>query len=46
VDFSCLDRLIYNVFSSDKKKHFTKLLTIDIILSCVKLFGGAYLKWQ
>lgn len=29
-----------------KKKHFTNYKSIDIILSCVKLFGGAYLKWQ
>jgi hypothetical protein len=29
-----------------KKKHFTNYKRIDIILSCVKLFGGAFLKWQ
>jgi hypothetical protein len=29
-----------------KKKPFTNEKNIDNILSCVKLFGGAYLKWQ
>ena len=39
--FTCAGNQIFIVFLSDKKKHFTKLLTIDNILSCVKPFGGA-----
>jgi hypothetical protein len=42
VDYACLKLVILSV----KKKHFTNDLIIDNILSCVKLFGGAYLKWQ
>jgi hypothetical protein len=35
------DQGVYT-FLPDKKKHFTNIKLIVIILSCVKLFGGAY----
>lgn len=38
--------LYEHVFLSVKKKTFTTYKVFGNILTCVKLFGGAYLKWQ
>ena len=42
MDYTCMKLAILHV----KKKTFTNEIKLDNILSCVKLFGGAYLKWQ